>query len=259
MSFSTNHTRFFRFLAIFMCFSILLAGCGQAILSQPDSDTGEEGAFDEIDLSGASDDNNGEPGDDSGEGSDGERNDEGDEIPILMAHCPSEPMAMNLILNHTWDFSPNRDLEKMRVDGSTGAYVSCPLTVHKDQVTMKDCYFPVTNTGYVNTDAGPCDIQATGGAVLSLDSGSCEDGVVTLLVTEMVNADVGLSGAMNCPKSSQPYFAFYPPSINSLEFPIGPSPAYQTEVMDPDLTNQYRYHKEWSLYSPDIPSPQSED
>jgi len=259
MSFSTKYSRFIRFLALFICFSILMASCGQAILSQPDSDSGEEEAFDEIDLSGASDDLNEEPGDDSGEGSDGESSDAGDEIPVIMAHCPAEPMAMNLILNHTWDFSPNRDVDKMIVNGSTGAYVSCPLTVHKGQVSMEDCYFPVTNTGHINTDSGPCDIEATGGAILSLDAGSCEDGIVTLLITEMVDADVGLSGAMNCPKTSQPYFAFYPPSFNSLEFPIGASPAYQTEVMDPDLTNQFRYHKEWSLYSPEIPSPQSED
>lgn len=252
MSFSTNHSKFFRFLALFMCFSILLAGCGQAILSQPDSGAGEDGALDEIDLSGASDDN-------TGEGSDGESSGSEDEIPIIMAHCPANPMAMNLILNHTWDFSPNRDLDKMRVDGSTGAYVSCPLTVQKGQVTMEDCYFPVTNTGFINTDAGPCDIQATGGAILSLDDGTCEDGVVTLHISEIVDADVGLSGAMNCPKTSQPYFAFYPPSINTLVFPISDSPTYQTEVMDPDLTNQFRYHKEWSLYSLDLPSPQNDD
>ncbi|MFL7813900.1 MAG: hypothetical protein AB8I40_09525 [Anaerolineales bacterium] len=254
MSTSTKHSSFFLILAVILCFSVILSGCGQALLSQPDSGSGEEGAFDEIDLSGASEDSSGAEGEDS----EGESSDSGDISPV-MAHCPAEPMAMNLVVNHTWDFSPNRDLEKMQVNGSTGAIVFCPLTVHKDQVTMKDCYFPVTNTGFINTDSGPCDIQATGGAILSLDDGYCKDGVVTLMITETVDADVGLSGAMNCPKTSQPYFAFYPPSINTLTFPIGPSPAYQTEDMDPDLTNQYRYHKEWSLYSPDIPSPESEE
>ncbi len=109
-------------------------------------------------------------------GEDGDSDDSDDdlsfdesELPPTYGICPKNPMAMVLIVNHTWDFSPNRDLEKMKVDGKTAPFAACPLSVHGSQVTMEDCIFPFTSTGYVNTDAGQCDITASGDAILSVE------------------------------------------------------------------------------------------
>ena len=236
-------------LIIMICLSLIMAGCSVLQnVSQPAD--GDEGEFETIDLSGEDGDSDDSEGEDSSDNA---------EVPPVMAHCPAEPMAMFLVVNHTWDFSPNRDLEKMRVDGKTAPFVSCPLSVHGSKVTMEDCYFPFTNTGFVNTDGGKCDITASGNAILSVEGAYCEDGKITLTITEVLDSDGGTSGAMNCPGKSQPYVPFYPYSGTTRTFNIIVGGSEQSEDMDPDLTNQYRYHKEWSLHAVDLPMPESED
>jgi len=234
---------------IILSLSLIAAGC--SVLqnaSQPAGDS--ESEFETIDLSGEDGDSDDSEADDSSGSS---------ESPPVMAHCPAEPMAMSLILNHTWDFSPNRDLEMMKVDGKTAPFVSCPLSVHGSKVTMEDCYFPFTSTGFVNTDAGPCDITASGDAVLSVEGAYCEDGKVTLTIIETIDTNVETSGAMNCPNKSQPYIPFYPFSGTTRTFAIVVGGFEQSEDMNPDLSNQFQYHKEWVLQSQDLPIPDSED
>ncbi|NQS90835.1 MAG: hypothetical protein HQ574_00365, partial [Chloroflexi bacterium] len=181
------------------------------------------------------------------------------DVSSLALVCPKDPTEFVLFLSHTWDFSPNRDLEKMRVDGQTAPFVSCPLTVQGSKVTMKDCFFPITNTGFILTDDGSCDISASGDAILSADEPYCENGKVIITFIESIDPDATTNGAMNCPNKSQPYIPFYPPSITTRTFDIAVGGHTQTEDMNPDLSNQFKYHKEWTLFSKDFPMPERED
>lgn len=262
MSTSTKHSSFFLVLALIACCSVLLSGCGQGLLSQPDPGSGEEGAFDEIDLSGSSGD-----ADNGGEGEDGSAEENVDDGPKpVMLSCPAEPMNFNLELHHTWDFSPNRDTKQFKIDGETAVLVFCPLTIYKETVTMPQCWFPVTNNGTINTDAGPCTINATGGGYLEMVRGKCKDGVVTITVLETVDADAGLTGENDCPKAVEPFFAFYPASQNTLTYFIavgGETVTIQGEravtADEMDISGAYHYTKEWTLYTPDLPLPESEE
>ena len=234
---------------IVLCLSMIVAGCSVLQnVSQP-TDGGEDD-FETIDLSGE----DGDSGDLEGE----DTSDVSEDYSIMLT-CPAEPMAMVLIVNHTWDFSPNRDLEKMKVDGKTAPFVACPLSVHGSQVTMEDCIFPFTSTGYVNTDAGQCDITASGDAILSVEWAVCEEGKITLTIIETIDTNTETNGAMNCPNKSQPYIPFYPYSGTTRTFPIVVGGFEQSEDMDPDLSGQFKYHKEWVLQPTDFPGPESED
>jgi len=234
---------------ITLCLSMIMAGCSVLQnVSQP-TDGGEDD-LEMIDLSGEDGDSDDLEGEDTSDVS---------EVPSIMLTCPAEPMAMVLIVNHTWDFSPNRDLEKMKVDGKTAPFVSCPLSVHGNQVTMEECIIPFTSNGYVNTDAGQCDITASGDAILSVEWAVCEDGKITLTIIETIDTNTETNGAMNCPNKSQPYIPFYPYSGTTRTFPIVVGGFEQSEDMDPDLSGQFKYHKEWVLQSTGFPEPLSED
>jgi hypothetical protein len=229
---------------------MIVAGCS-VLQNVPQPTDGGEDDLEMIDLSG-------EDGD--SDDSDGDFSPDDSELPLsAYIICPPNPMAMVLIVNHTWDFSPNRDLEKMKVDGKTAPFAACPLSVHGSQVTMEDCIFPFTSTGYVNTDAGQCDITASGDAILSVEGAGCDDGKITLTIIETIDTDGGTSGAMNCPNKSQPYIPFYPFSGTTRTFPIIVGGFEQTEDMDPDLSGQFKYHKEWVLQPKDLPIPESDD
>ncbi len=235
---------------IMLCLSMIVAGCsGLQNVSQPNS--GDEDGLDTIDLSGEDGDSDDSEGDFSSDDS---------ASPPVMAHCPANPMAMFLVVNHTWDYSPERDLAKMRVDGKTAPFVSCPLSVHGSKVTMEDCIFPFTNTGYMQGDAVRCDITASGDAILSVEAASCEDGKITLTLIEVIDTDGGTSGTLSCPNEGATAFVpFYPYSLTTRTFAIVVGGFEQSEDMNPDLTGQYRYHKEWSLHSTDLPMPESDD
>jgi len=197
-----------------------------------------------------------EPGD---EGSGSDSSDSGENVPPVWIHCPADPIEVSMFIHHTWNFSPNRETEQMSVDGRTGALASCPITVHGSQVKMEDCLIPITNSGYVKTDDGMCDVTSSGFALISLEEGFCEDGVITLTLTENLDTEEGYEGAMNCPNTSQPYLPFFPPSITTREYPIQTGGMSATEAMDPDLTNQFRYSKEWTLVSDAFPYPEEND
>jgi hypothetical protein len=258
MSFSTKHSLFFVLLALFTCCSIVMAGCGQAILSHPDSGAGEDGAFDEIDLSDSSGDvdGGGDAEDGSGEEADLPADDSGLE-PVALA-CPKEVTEFVLFVSHNWNFSPNRELEKMRIDGQTSASSPCPFSVAGSTVVMEQCKVPITNTGFIQTDEGPCDITSSGQALVSIEDASCKDGVITMTIVESINPDVG-DGAMNCPGMSEPYFPLFPFSRTTRSFPIRVGGSEATEMMDPDLSAQFMYNKTWSVHAEGMDFPLPDD
>jgi hypothetical protein len=168
--------------------------------------------------------------------------------------CPSKTEEFVLFLSHTWDFSPNRDLELMKVNGQTAGSSPCPFSVTGSTVIMEECHVSITNTGFIQTDAGQCDISASGEALVSIEGASCTDGVITMTITETINPDTG-TGAMNCPETSQPYFPFYPFSSTTRDFHIQIGGAETSDSADPDLSGQFKYNKTWTVHGESTGSP----
>ena len=235
MSLSALRLRSVLFFSLVLCFSILISSCGilNAATTSPDPDgqyTSQEQALDTGD---------------------------GDVSPAALA-CPSEMTDFTLFVTHTWDFSPNRELDQMKVDGQTEPSSPCPFSVAGSTVIMEECHVPITNTGFIQTDAGPCDVTASGEALITIEDASCDGGVITMTIIETANPDVG-SGAMNCPDMSQPYFPFFPYSLTTREFHIQVGGAEASESANPDLTGQFQYQKTWTIHTESMLSPLPED
>ena len=241
MSLSTPYSRLIFVLSIILCISVLLGGCnilsGSNTSSDPDGQLASQGQA----L---------ESGD--GEG-DAPLDDPGDVSSAALA-CPNEVTEFVLFATHSWDFSPGRELELMKVNGQTAASSPCPFSVAGSTVIMEECSVPITNTGFIQTDAGPCDITASGVALITIEDAYCEDGVITMTIVETINADTG-SGSMNCPETSQPYFPTFPFSRTTREFHIQVGGAEASESVDPDLSGQFMYNKTWSIHSETMQSP----
>ena len=242
MSLSTLRAKLVLVLSIFLCLSILISGCGLlgggTASSDPDGNyTSQEQALDS--------------------GDDPPLDDPGDVSPVALA-CPSDMEGFGLFLSHTWDFSPNREVDKMKVDGQTAPSSPCLFDVAGSTVIMEECHVPITNTGFIQTDDGSCDITASGEALITVDDASCKDGVITMTIVETINPDAG-SGAMNCPNTSQPYFPFFPFSRTTLSFNIQIGGAEASESVDPDISGQFKYDKTWTMHSETMQSPTSGD
>lgn len=162
--------------------------------------------------------------------------------------CPSEPTEFILEVDHTWDYAPNRDLASMKIDGWTEPPWQCPLTIEGRKVMMEPCQFPISTEGFVQTDAGPCTITATGYAIVTLDEPFCENGMLITRIIESSDADAEASGEMVCPGVTQPYFPFFPHSNTPETFIIKPGGDTQNEFADPEIMNQFKYDKNWTLY-----------
>ena len=229
-----------QLIAILIIATLAITGCaGLQTAGQPGGSLGDD-AFEEIDLSGE--------GDVAGYPDDGEDSPSPDDMPVVQAHCPAELTEFVLFLTHSWDFSPNRELDKIKVSGQTQPSSPCPFSVAGSTVIMEECRVSITNTGFIQTDDGPCDITASGTALVMIDDAACLDGVITMTIEESLDPDSG-SGAMNCPNRSQPYFPFYPFSRTTREFQIQMGGATATEAVDPDLSGQFMYNKAWTVHS----------
>lgn len=240
MTNSFSRKEFYLILCILVCLSLLASGCGA--LQSPEEDSESEGQYTSQEQALESGDGEGEvPIDNT------------DVEPVAIA-CPKEMTEFVLFLSHTWDFSPNRELDKMRVNGQTAASSPCPFSVAGSTVIMEECHVPITNTGFIQTDDGPCDISASGEALITIEDASCEGGVITMTIVETINLDAG-TGAMNCPNTSQTYFPFYPFSRTTRDFHITVGGVDATESVDPDLSGQFKYDKQWTVHSEALGSP----
>ena len=232
MSFSVTHKKIFMVLILLMCVSLINAGCSALQgTADPDQDSGQLTSQEQA-LESGDDAPLDNPGD----------------VSSAALVCPKDLTEFVLFASHTWDFSPNRELELMKVDGQTGASSPCPFSVAGNTVIMEQCKVPITNTGFIQTDAGPCDITASGTALISIEDASCDGGVITMTIVETIDPDSG-SGAMNCPEISQPYFPTFPFSRTTREFHIQVGGAEASESVDPDLTGQFMYNKTWTIHS----------
>jgi hypothetical protein len=234
MSGSISQNKINRFLTILVCISLIGTGC--SILQAADDPDQNDGQLTSQEQAlGA----------------------EGDVSSAALA-CPADLTEFVLFLSHTWDFSPGRQLELMKVEGQTGASSPCPFSVAGNTVIMEQCKVPITNTGFIQTDDGPCDITASGTALISIEDASCDGGVITMTIVETIDPDSG-SGAMNCPNTSQPYFPTFPFSRTTRDFHIQVGGAEASESVDPDLSGQFMYNKSWSIHSETMGSPLPEE
>jgi hypothetical protein len=194
---------------------------------------------------------------DNGPGSDEEDVGNAEVIPPVAGVCPQEPQQAILFINHTFDWSPNRDKSIAEIKGHTGASEPCPLTIKGSKVTAAPCKVSYSNSGDVHGTSGDCKMQGQGQAEVTIE-GSCSEGVVTLTIME-VPADEKPNAALSCPNKVTPYLPYYPPSLTTRTFVLQVGGDEAFEDADPDVTNQFAYHKTWSLsveslLNPELPS-----
>lgn len=237
MSGSISHKKVFWILAILVCISLSSGACSILQAAADPDQNGDQYTSQEQALESGEDAPLDNPGD----------------VSSAALACPQDLTEFVLFATHTWNFSPNRELEMMKVEGQTEPSSPCPFSVAGNTVIMEQCKVPITNTGFIQTDAGPCDITASGTALISIEDASCDGGVITMTIVETIDPDTG-SGSMNCPEISQPYFPTFPLSRTTREFHIQVGGAEAFESVDPDLSGQFMYNKNWTVHSEDLGS-----
>lgn len=230
-----------KYITIVIILAMLVAGCSalQSVLPSGSDQADEDGQYVSQDQALESEE---------GDSIDDYNPDNPGDVSSVGLVCPKDPTVFVLFLSHTWDFSPNRELDKMRVNGQTEPSSPCPFMVAGSTVLMEECRVPITNTGFIQSDSGPCDITSSGSAIINIDDASCDGGIISMTIVETIDPDTG-SGAMNCPGISQPYFPFFPFSRTTRTFQIQVGGATATEFADPDLSNQFMYNKEWTIHA----------
>jgi hypothetical protein len=197
---------------------------------------------------------------DQGSSSDGGESDsgaEGGEPGLIALTCPQELTYFKLQLKHSFSFSPGGNKELMQVTGNTTGDAWCLIAVQGNRVEAEPCIVGYQYSGWLETDAGKCDISGSSTAFVEVE-GDCavvdpdasgDEGVaeVTLAITEGQDPDADLSGAMNCPGVSQPYMGFYPPTFSVMTFLIDDGGSTDTDVDDSDISGQFSYQKSWTM------------
>lgn len=179
----------------------------------------------------------------SGSASDGGTGADSGEPGLVALACPSESTRFVLVPNHSWSFSPAGQTSVMEINGTTSGD-GCDIYVAGDVASGEDCLINFTNTGVIHGDGGDCQVDGQGRGILSF-AGSCQDGRITLTITETHDPDTELGGTMNCPGFSSPYATFYPPSRTTVTFAIDTAGASASESLN-DITG-FNYHKTWVL------------
>jgi len=179
---------------------------------------------------------------------------ESDDIGPARVECPVSPLAYKLQLNHTFDFSPNRQTEIMQIKGGTTTDAWCLVIVDGTKVEADDCLVGYDYNGFIQGSDGKCDVSGSSTALISIE-GECMPGVkgsefaeIYLEITESENPDGDVSGALNCPGHSGAYIGFYPPTYFIATFPVTDKPSYDTDP-GPDLTGQFEFSKNY-VFSP---------
>ena len=172
----------------------------------------------------------------------GAAGDSGEPGTVALA-CPSESTRFVLATQHSWSFSPAGQTQIMQIDGTTTG-PGCDIYVAGDVATGEDCAVDFTNTGVIHGDSGDCQIDGVGRGILSFE-GTCQDGRITLTITEIHDPDTEMGGTMNCPGFSSPYATFYPPSMTTVTFMIDSAGSTANESLN-DITG-FNYNKTWVL------------
>lgn len=257
---SSFFPRIITYGVIILLTSLCLSGCSTLQTTDDDSRyasqeqalESEDDFSEGIDLSGDEDPENTDP-----------MNPDEDYVALA---CPAEATDGWLSVQHFWNWAPNRNQDQASVDGWTlnesgesDQNFLCPLTVVKDRVYMDQCSVPIGNEGYMMTSNGSqCDIEARGTALVSVEDAYCEDGIIYMTIIEVLDVEHRLDGEKTCPGFEEPWSAIFPTSVTNVAFRIQGPGDYSvdinlrdwekhTEEMDPDITGQFNYVKEWSL------------
>jgi hypothetical protein len=171
---------------------------------------------------------------------------------VIGTECPKDTVEYKLEINHTFNFSPGRLTEKMKIDGQTSSDAWCLVTVKGTKLQAEDCIVDYNFKGYfIGDDGTRCDISGASTALISF-SGECLKGKsdianIYLEITETGDPATDAVGTLNCPGYNPFAFGgFYPPSYFIANFPVG-SGAYSDSDPGPDLTGQFEYTKKYTL------------
>ena len=168
--------------------------------------------------------------------------------PVALS-CPSEPLSGKLEISHTFDWSPNRDIENIFIQGSTDEGVWCLITLDGNQVEVDECVITYSNNGYFKGDNGDCTVSGTGTAAVEV-TGSCRDGQINLEISEYID-EAELGAAMICPGGfTQPYPTFYPFTLKEVTFFIQLEGSTVTESVEVDISQSFSYNKSWTVIFP---------
>jgi hypothetical protein len=167
-------------------------------------------------------------------------------IPPNAIACPQGPRQAFLFISHTFDWAPNRDKSVAEIQGQTEASSPCPFTINGNKITAAPCLVPYNNSGVIHGSDGDCQVQGQGNAEITIE-GSCSGGELTLTITEFP-ADETPNATMSCPTKVTPYLTYYPPSMTTrtIMLQVGGGEDL-VEDANPDMTNQFSYHKTWAL------------
>lgn len=178
------------------------------------------------------------------------------DVPLVALACPDDVAYFKLQLNHTFNFSPGRETEKMLVEGRTLPNAWCFVTLNGKEIEPEECLVDYEYNGFIQGSDGKCAIQGASTALITIEgncgnAGDDETPQVYLEITEIQNPDADLSGALNCPGFSSAYIGFYPPSSSIVSFPIQERGASASDSSD--MTGQFEMHKTWTLIPANFP------
>lgn len=137
--------------------------------------------------------------------------------------CPDGPIFMDVEMIENWSYSPGGVKEIGEIDG--WGKVTCMVEISGSKVTGEvGCYFEYSNDGFLQTDAGHCDIKGQGVAIATI-KGSCNDLILTLEIDESVEADdetgeVPMTANMTCREKTFPHITYFPFTWFKVEVPL---------------------------------------
>jgi hypothetical protein len=233
----------------------LIASCGaqsapitnpsgeESPVQSPDEESGQESEpedIDNVDLTGDESDTGSGP----------------EDIGNVYMSCPTEPVTFKLQLNHTFNFSPGRDTEKMLVTGNTSPGAWCFVLLNGNVIEADDCVVDYEFSGYIQGSDAKCDIQGASTALIEIE-GECmarkpsddENAPVAeiyLTITEGQDPDADLGSVINCPDYSNVFLSFYPTSFSVMSFNIQDKGSTDQDN-GTDFSKQYEFNKSWTL------------
>ncbi|MGD8823262.1 MAG: hypothetical protein PVG63_09195, partial [Anaerolineales bacterium] len=179
--------------------------------------------------------------------------DEPEDIGNVYLSCPEEPVTFKLMLNHTFEFSPD---DRMYITGSTSPNAWCLVVLNGNVIEADDCVVDYEFSGFIQGSDARCEIEGAStalidieGECLELRSGDDEDAAeaqIYLIITEGQDPDADLGSVINCPNYSNPFLSFYPASLSVMSFNIqqNGSTDYDSDL---DFSGLFDYDKSWTL------------
>jgi hypothetical protein len=137
--------------------------------------------------------------------------------------CPEGPIFMEVEMLENWTYSPGGVKEIGEIDG--WGRVTCMVEISGSKVAGEvGCYFEYFNEGFLETDAGHCDIKGQCVAIAKI-KGSCDNLTVKLEIDETVEPDeetddVPMTANMTCREKTYPHITYFPFTWFEVEVPL---------------------------------------